>query len=238
MIAEQLHQVKQQIQMLCERYQRPAESVQLLAVSKTQAFEKVLQAIEQGQFAFGENYLQEAVEKIQQIRAILQRENPQLVDKIEWHFIGALQSNKTRPVAEHFDWLHSLETLKQAERLNAQRPATLVPLNVCIQMNSSGEQQKSGISLADFEQLKQLAQQVAQLPRLKLRGLMTVPAPETDLSQQRIPFQHLKKLFEQLNQTGFALDTLSMGMSGDMEAAIAEGATIVRIGTAIFGQRY
>ncbi len=237
MLAEQLQHVKQQIQLLCHRYQRPAESVQLLAVSKTQSFEKILQAIEQGQFAFGENYLQEAVEKIQQIRAILQQENPQFVDKVQWHFIGALQSNKTRPIAEHFDWLHSLETLKQAERLNMQRPAHLAPLNVCIQVNSSGEQQKSGIALTDVEQLKQLAQQISQLPRLKLRGLMTLPAPETELSRQRIPFCHLKNLFEQLKQTGLTLDTLSMGMSSDMEAAIAEGATIVRIGTAIFGQR-
>jgi pyridoxal phosphate enzyme (YggS family) len=153
---------------------------------------------------------------------------------LEWHFIGPLQSNKTRVVAEHFDWVHSLDRLKIAERLAEQRPDSLLPLSVCLQINVSDEQTKSGVSLAEAPAL---ARQIASLPRLKLRGLMAIPVPSDDFSAQRLPFRRLRELFEQLRGEGLPLDTLSMGMSHDLEAAIAEGATLVRVGTAIFGER-
>jgi hypothetical protein len=205
----------------------PAE-ISLLAVSKTFGPEAVLEAAQAGQFAFGENYLREALHKM----AALHAARPDL--KLEWHFIGPIQSNKTKSIAEHFDWVHSVDREKVASRLSEQRPAQLPPLNVCLQVNISGEESKSG---ASPEEAPALAQAIAALPRLKLRGLMAIPEPASSFEQQRAPFSRLRGLFDQLCAQGLALDTLSMGMSDDMEAAIAEGATMVRIGTAIFGKR-
>lgn len=202
--------------------------VELLAVSKTFPAEAVLEAIAAGQRAFGENYLQEGVEKI----AAVARAQPE--GKIAWHFIGPIQSNKTRPIATHFDWVHTVERLKIAQRLSEQRPPELGPLNVCLQVNISGEATKSGATPAE---LPELARQVAALPNLRLRGLMAIPEPQTDPALQRAAFARLRKLGEALRTGGLMVDTLSMGMSGDMEAAILEGATIVRIGSAIFGTR-
>ncbi len=224
-IAARLNQVKQRIQDAEQAAGRQAGSVQLLAVSKTQPVEVIRASINIGQLCFGESYAQEAVAKIQQLAN---------VPGIEWHFIGPIQSNKTASLAEHFDWIHSVDRLKIAQRLNDQRPADKAPLNICIQVNTSGEISKSGISP---DQLAELAQQIRQLPRLRLRGLMTIPAREDDTEQQRLPFRQLRELFETLNAQGLQLDTLSMGMTDDMEAAIQEGATIVRIGTALFGPR-
>jgi pyridoxal phosphate enzyme (YggS family) len=202
--------------------------VELLAVSKTFGADAVIAAAEAGQAAFGENYLQEALEKIAAVRAT----RPDL--ELEWHFIGPIQSNKTRPIAEHFDWVHSVDREKIAHRLSEQRPAHLPPLNSCLQVNISGEASKSGVLPTD---VIAVAQAIAALPRLRLRGLMAIPEAEGDAEQQRAPFRQLHALFDQLRAEGLALDTLSMGMSGDMAAAIAEGATIVRIGSAIFGTR-
>lgn len=222
-ISERLLQLRTKIREAEIKAHQPAGSARVLAVSKTRSISEIREAMAAGQTAFGESYLQEALEKI-----------PALTDAhIEWHFIGPIQSNKTAQIATHFDWVHSIDRLKIAERLNVQR-GRLPPLNVCIQVNTSGEASKSGIresALAD------LAQAIRQLPQLRLRGLMTVPAPETDPVRQRLPFRQLKACLDRLNQLGMALDTLSMGMSDDMEAAIAEGATIVRIGTAVFGAR-
>ncbi len=198
--------------------------VQLLAVSKTHPPEAIRAMAGTGQRQFGENYLQEAQNKL-----------PHLADlPLEWHFIGPLQSNKTRPVANLFHWVHSVDRLKIAMRLSEQRPAELPPLNICLEVNVDGEASKSGVSP---ESLPALAQEVARLPRLRLRGLMAIPAPVTDPTLARAPFRRLRQLYEGLCQQGLALDTLSMGMSDDLEAAIAEGATLVRIGTALFGQR-
>ncbi len=207
---------------------RAPQSVQLLAVSKTFPAEAVLEAVAAGQRAFGENYLQEALDKIAAVASALPTE------QVEWHFIGPIQSNKTRPIAASFAWVHTVERLKIAQRLSEQRPAGMAPLNICIQVNISGEASKSG---ATPEELAELARQVAQLPNLKLRGLMAIPEPETDVAKQRAAFANLRGLFEQLREDGLELDTLSMGMSADMAAAIAEGATIVRVGSAIFGSR-
>jgi hypothetical protein len=223
-IASNLQAVRQRIDAACRAAGRNPENVRLLAVSKTWPASALQQAAEAGQTAFGENYVQESLAKIGQLSHC----------SIEWHFIGPLQSNKTRPVAENFAWVHGIDRLKIAERLSAQRPANLPPLQVCIEVNVSGEQSKSGCSPAD---VSALCQNVAALPRLQLRGLMAIPAPETDFSAQRQPFRRLRDIFEQLCAGGLSLDTLSMGMSHDLEAAIAEGATIVRVGTAIFGTR-
>lgn len=212
----------------CAAAKRPREAVQLLAVSKTFPAEAVLEAIAAGQLAFGENYLQEALDKIAAVAAAV----PEAL--VEWHFIGPIQSNKTRPLAANFAWVHTVERLKIAQRLSEQRPPELPPLNVCLQVNISGEASKSGVAPAD---LAELARQVAALPHLRLRGLMAIPEPETDVLKQRAAFAQVRALFDRLNQDGFQLDTLSMGMSGDAAAAIAEGATIVRIGSAIFGER-
>jgi len=201
-----------------------AGCVYLLAVSKTFPAEAVREAYAAGQTAFGENYLQEALDKIETLRDL----------PLEWHFIGPIQSNKTRPIAEHFAWVHSVDRLKVAERLSAQRPAHLPPLNVCLQVNVSGEESKSGVAP---EEVETLAVQVAALPHLKLRGLMSIPAPASGEAAQRLPFARMREIFQYLNRHGMALDTLSMGMSHDYPAAIMEGATIVRIGTAIFGAR-
>lgn len=199
-------------------------SVELLAVSKNFSAIAVREAYQAGQRAFGESYIQEALDKIEKLRDL----------PIQWHFIGPVQSNKTRAIATHFAWVHSVDRLKIAERLSAQRPATLPPLNVCIQVNVSGEDSKSGVVPGE---LVELAQAVACLPHLKLCGLMAVPAPAEGLEAQRIPFFKLHELMQQINTQGLALDTLSMGMSHDLSAAILEGATIVRVGTAIFGER-
>lgn len=207
---------------------RARADVQLLAVSKTFPAEAVLEAVGAGQTAFGENYLQEALDKIAAVSAALPGR------RLEWHFIGPIQSNKTRPIAAHFDWVHTVERRKIAERLSEQRPDALGPLNICLQVNISGEASKSGVSAAE---LPGLARHVAQLPRLRLRGLMAIPEPETDVSRQRAAFARLRVLFDALRAEGIALDTLSMGMSADLGAAVAEGATIVRIGSAIFGSR-
>ena len=177
-----------------------------------------------GQQRFGENYVQEGVAKAAELSAL----------GLEWHFIGPLQSNKTRAVAETFSWVHSIDRLKIAERLAEQRPAELPPLQVCLQVNVSGEASKSGVSI---ESTAELAAQLVRLPRLRLRGLMAIPAPSDDYDEQRQAFRRVRELFERLRNDGLALDTLSMGMSHDLEAAIAEGATLVRVGTAIFGER-
>jgi hypothetical protein len=203
---------------------RAPGSVRLLAVSKTFPAAAVRAAYSAGQTAFGENYLQEALDKIAALADL----------PLEWHFIGPIQSNKTRPIAEHFHWVHSVDRLKVAERLSAQRPPHLPPLNICLQVNVSGEVSKSGASPEDAPLL---AQELSQLPRLRLRGLMAIPAPADDPSAQRAPFRQLHGLLDALNARGLQLDTLSMGMSHDFPAAIMEGATMVRIGTAIFGAR-
>ncbi|WP_076592464.1 YggS family pyridoxal phosphate-dependent enzyme [Herminiimonas arsenitoxidans] len=227
-IRQNLQAVRQRITDAANSAQRDVHGVELLAVSKTFGADAVIAAAEAGQAAFGENYLQEALEKI----AAVQATRPDL--KLEWHFIGPIQSNKTRPIAEHFDWVHSVDREKIAHRLSEQRPVHLPPLNICLQVNISGEASKSGVLPTD---VIAVAQAIAALPRLRLRGLMAIPEAEGDAEQQRAPFRQLHALFDQLRAEGLALDTLSMGMSGDMVAAIAEGATIVRIGSAIFGTR-
>ena len=204
---------------------RQPHSVQLLAVSKTFPADQVAAVAALGQRDFGENYVQEGVDKIAALKSVA---------GLVWHCIGPLQSNKTRLVAEHFDWVHSIDRLKIAQRLSEQRPAHLPPLQVCIQVNVDGGETKSGVSPTD---LPDLAQAVAALPRLQLRGLMTIPEPAETEAQMRAVHRQAKDLFEQLRTQGLPLDTLSMGMSADMAAAIAEGATMVRVGTAIFGER-
>jgi pyridoxal phosphate enzyme (YggS family) len=225
-IARHLDEVRQRIAKAAADASRNPSSVALLAVSKTFPAEDVRAAFDAGQRAFGENYVQEAVAKITEL-AELRRE-------IEWHFIGPLQSNKTKIVAENFDWVHSVDRLKIAQRLSEQRPEGSAPLNVCLQVNVSGEASKSGV--APDEALT-LAHAIAALPNLKLRGLMAIPEPAGTLDEQRAPHRRLHELMDTLRSNGLELDTLSMGMSADIEAAILEGATMVRIGTAIFGAR-
>ncbi len=227
-IGQNLQAVRQRITDAANSAQRDVHGVELLAVSKTFGADAVIAAAEAGQGAFGENYLQEALEKIAEVKAT----RPDL--QLEWHFIGPIQSNKTRPIAEHFDWVHSVDRLKIAQRLSEQRPDGLPPLNVCLQVNISAEASKSGV--LPTETLA-VAQAIAALPRLQLRGLMAIPEATGDAEQQRAPFKQMHALLDQLRAQGLKLDTLSMGMSGDMAAAIAEGATIVRIGSAIFGTR-
>jgi len=198
--------------------------VRLLAVSKTWPADSVREAAAAGQHAFGENYVQEGVAKVDELAGL----------GLEWHFIGPLQSNKTRLVANRFSWVHSIDRLKIAERLSEQRDVHLPPLEVCIQVNVSGEASKSGVAPPD---LPELARAVAALPRLRLRGLMAIPEPTPDVALQRARFASLRAMRDELNAAGLALDTLSMGMSDDLEAAIAEGSTLVRVGTAIFGSR-
>jgi PLP dependent protein len=205
---------------------RAPGSVALLAVSKTFPAAAVRTAHEAGQQAFGENYVQEGLEKIEALADLRAR--------LEWHFIGPLQSNKTRQVAEQFDWVHSIDRMKIAQRLSEQRPDTLPPLDVCLQVNISGESSKSGAAPAE---VPALARAIAALPRLRLRGLMAIPEPADELEAQRAPHQALHALYQRLRADGLALDTLSAGMSADLEAAVLEGATLVRIGTAIFGTR-
>ena len=223
-IADNIARVQAQMAAACQTTGRTPGSVQLLAVSKTWGPDAVRQAHAAGLTAFGENYIQEAVDKITALRDL----------PLVWHCIGPIQSNKTRLVAEHFDWVHSIDRLKIAQRLSEQRPEHLPPLQVCIQVNVDGGDTKSGVSP---EELPALAQAVATLPRLQLRGLMTIPEPAETPEQMRAVHAQAQALLESLRQQGLPLDTLSMGMSADMTAAIAEGSTMVRVGTAIFGQR-
>ncbi len=223
-IAAALQAVRGRIAAACTAAGRDPNSVTLLAVSKTFPDAFIREAWAAGQRAFGESYVQEAL-----------RKQAQLADlPIEWHYIGPLQRNKTRPVAEHFAWVHSVDRADLAERLSRQRPAWLPPLQVCVQVNIGGEASKRGVAAADALPLARL---IAELPRLRLRGFMTIPPPTTDSAQQRAHFRLLAELLRAAREQGLAVDCLSMGMSQDLEAAIAEGATIVRVGTALFGAR-
>lgn len=226
-IAHNLAQVRDKISAAAIRCGRASEKITLLAVSKTKPASAIADAIEAGQHAFGENYVQEGVDKIRFFQE-------QGKTDLQWHFIGPLQSNKSRLVAEHFDWCHTIDRLRIASRLNDQRPEALPPLNVLIQVNISDENSKSGIAL---EELDALAADVAALPRLTLRGLMAIPAPESSYERQFAVAQQMAVAFEALKARYETVDTLSLGMSDDMEAAIAAGSTMVRIGTAIFGAR-
>jgi pyridoxal phosphate enzyme (YggS family) len=219
-----LQAVRQRIEVATRAAGRPAQSVLLVAVSKSFSSAAVREAASAGQRDFGENYLQEGLGKIRELRAL----------GLTWHYIGPMQSNKTRAIAEHFDWVHTIERGKIAERLSQARAPGRPELQVCIQVNVSGEASKSGVAP---EEVAGLARQVAGIARLKLRGLMAIPEPASDERLQRGRFAQLRELRDRLNREGFATDTLSMGMSADLEAAIAEGATMVRVGTAIFGER-
>lgn len=223
-ISASLQAVRERISAAEYRFGRQAGSVHLLAVTKAHPAEVIREAYRAGQRAFGESYAQEAVAKMEQISE----------PDIEWHFIGPIQSNKTRVIASRFAWVHSVDRFKVARRLSEQRSHELSPLNVCIEVNVAGEASKSGAAPSD---VPELAHAVSELPRLRLRGLMAIPPLNDDFESQRVPFRKLREILEALNARGFSLDSLSMGMSNDMEAAIAEGATIVRIGTAIFGAR-
>jgi pyridoxal phosphate enzyme (YggS family) len=227
-ISENLQLVQHRIATNAQAAGRNPTSITLLAVSKTFDAQAVLTAAQAGQRTFGENYVQEAIDKISATREL----NPNL--QLEWHFIGPIQSNKTRQIAEHFDWVHSVDRLKIAQRLSEQRPADMAPLQICLQVNVSGEATKSGL---EPYALLELAREVNALPNLRLRGLMAIPEPTEDVEQQRAAFAKLRLMQNDLQAVGIQTDTLSMGMSADMDAAIAEGATIVRIGTAIFGGR-
>ncbi len=224
MIAKNLQTVRERIAAACIVAGRKPGAVHLLAVSKTFDAQAVAQAFAAGQTAFGENYIQEAVQKIVELRTLA----------LQWHCIGPIQSNKTKLVAEHFDWVHTVDRLKIAQRLSEQRPAHLAPLQVCIQVNVDGGASKSGVLP---EEALALAQQVAALPHLRLRGVMSIPEPAPDFEAACAVFAKVKAVFDNLNAAGLALDTLSMGMSADLEAAIASGSTMVRVGTAIFGGR-
>lgn len=219
--------IRARIKATCKLAQRDPNAITLLAVSKTRSVDDVSQAVASGIDCFGENYLQEASEKVVALQHLA----------IEWHFIGPLQSNKTRPVAESFAWVHTVDRLKIAQRLSDQRPTEMNPLNICLQVNIDREASKSGLMA---EEVKEVALAVSKLPNLKLRGLMAIPRSSQDLQTQREPFQKLRLLMEEINcalDNSQKLDTLSMGMSDDIEAAIFEGATIVRVGTGIFGPR-
>ncbi len=223
-IENNLAQIRARIDAAASAADRDPESVLLLAVSKKKPVEDIRIAYAAGQRAFGENYLQEAMQKIGALAEL----------DISWHFIGAIQSNKTRDIAACFDWAHCIDRVKIARRLGSQRPAEMPPLNVCIQVNLDDESSKAGVEL---DAVPELAGEIANLPGIRLRGLMTIPAPRTDVGEQRAAFARLAQMLAELKQRGIDCDTLSMGMTGDMEAAIAEGSTLVRIGTAIFGER-
>lgn len=225
-IASKLQLVQSRILQACLKVDRSPDGVALLAVSKTFPAAAVREAFQTGQRRFGENYVQEALDKMAELA--------DLRAQIEWHLIGPLQSNKTRVVAEHFDWVHTVDRLKIAQRLSEQRPPHLPPLQVCIQVNTSGEASKSGVEPA---QALALAQAVAQLPHLQLRGVMALPAPSNDASTQHQALKSIRSVFDDIRSQGLTLDTLSMGMSADLEAAVEQGSTMVRIGSAIFGQR-
>jgi len=222
-IADSLQEIQVKIHTALRSANRQ-DTLQLLAVSKAQTADKLREAYLSGQRLFGENYLQEAICKQEQLADL----------NIEWHFIGPIQSNKTQLIAQHFDWVHSVDRLKIAQRLSDARPSKLAPLNICIQINSSFEDTKSGADLAD---VTTLATAINQLPNLKLRGLMSIPAPASDYDKQRAQFKIVSDTFNSLKRQGFIIDTLSIGMSNDYVAAIHEGATIIRIGSALFGER-
>jgi PLP dependent protein len=224
-ITENLAIIKDFLASSAIEVDRDPQAVKLLAVSKKQSISKIIDAANAGQRDFGENFVQEGLEKIAQTR------NMDLV----WHFIGRLQNNKTRSVAENFDWVHTVDNSKTARRLSEQRPESLGPLNICLQINIDKELGKSG---TDVSTLSELAYICTQLPNIALRGLMCLPAVRTEFTDQRVPFKQLKELADELRSGGIDTDTLSMGMSGDYRAAIFEGSTIVRIGTALFGERY
>ena len=219
-----LASVRMRIAAACKAAGRPESSVGLLAVSKTFGAAEVRRAHAAGQRAFGENYLQEALDKQAELSDL----------SLEWHFIGPVQSNKTRGLAERFDWVHGVERLKIAQRLSDQRPPQMPPLNICVQVNVSGEASKSGCAPAEALELCRAA---AVLPRLRLRGLMAIPAPAAGAADPRAPFRQLRELFSELRRAGLELDTISAGMSDDLEDAIAEGSTLVRVGSSIFGKR-
>jgi pyridoxal phosphate enzyme (YggS family) len=223
-VSANLAQVRKRIELASLAVGRPVDAVKLLAVSKTMPAQAVREAHAAGQLAFGENYIQEAVDKMLSLADL----------PLEWHCIGPIQSNKTKLVADNFAWVHSIDRLKIAERLSAQRPAHLPALQVCLQVNVDGGSNKSGVAPTE---LMALAQAVAKLPQLQLRGIMTIPEPAENEAAARAVHRKAKALFDSLNAAGLKLDTLSMGMTGDLEAAIAEGSTCVRVGTAIFGQR-
>lgn len=225
-IEENIQQVRARIAKACAVAQRPVQSVTLLSVSKTFGADAVREAFTAGERRFGENYVQEGIDKIAALA--------DLRPEIEWHLIGPLQSNKTRVVAEHFDWVHSVDRLKIAQRLSEQRPADLPPLQVCLQVNISGEPSKSGLAV---DEVADVAHEVIALPRIRLRGLMAIPEPVGDEAAQRRPHAQLRAVLESLQRDGLPVDVLSMGMTADLEAAVIEGATIVRVGTAIFGGR-
>jgi pyridoxal phosphate enzyme (YggS family) len=226
MIASNIQQVHQRISRACALSQRPVQSVTLLVVTKTFGPDAVREAFAAGERRFGENYVQEGVDKIAALA--------DLRSQAEWHLIGPLQSNKTRIVAEQFDWVHSVDRLKIAQRLSEQRPAGLAPLQLCLQVNISGEASKSGLAP---DEVAAVAREVVGLPQVRLRGLMAIPEPAADFEARRAPHRALRQLMERLNADGLSLDTLSMGMSADLDAAVAEGATMVRVGSAIFGAR-
>ena len=223
-IENNLKQTQAQIDKAAEHYHRQSSGICLLAVSKRKPTEDIREAYRCGQRDFGENYLQEAQQKIQDLADL----------DICWHFIGAIQSNKTRVIAEHFDWVHCVDRLKIAQRLSEQRSDSLPPLNICIQVNVDLEESKAGILL---EEVPELSRQINKLPNIRLRGLMAIPAPAANIDEQRKSLAKLRQALEQMQLDGLGCDTLSMGMSHDIEAAIAEGSTLVRIGTAIFGER-
>lgn len=224
LISAQIATLLERVRLAAEKSQRPAGAITVLAVSKTHPAQAIRAAHRCGLEHFGESYLQEALAKMEELADL----------PLTWHFIGPIQSNKTRPIAEHFAWVHSVDRGKIAQRLNDQRPPALPPLQVCLQVNISGEASKSGVSL---DELPRLAKEVAGMPRLQLRGLMAIPAPTNDARQQRAAFASLRRALAQVQDFAPGADTLSMGMSDDLEAAIAEGATMVRIGTDIFGSR-
>ena len=225
-IANRLHQVRNTLHSTAAQNGRCATELTLVAASKTQSHQAIVEAWQAGQRHFGENYVQEGILKIRQLKHL---------PDLEWHLIGPLQSNKTKVVAEHFSWVQTVDRLKIAERLSQQRPSHMAPLQVCLQVNISGEESKSGILPA---QLDPLADQVARLPNLCLRGLMAIPKASTDDERQRQPFEQMYRLFDNIRQRIPSVDTLSLGMSGDMHHAISQGSTMVRIGTAIFGPRH
>jgi pyridoxal phosphate enzyme (YggS family) len=223
-IAQRLQQLRSRIVAAAGEAGRDPAEIRLIAASKTFDAAALREAHAAGQIDFGENYVQEALDKMGELGNL----------PLVWHFIGPIQSNKTRAIAEHFAWVHSVDRLKIAERLSAQRPSSVPPLDICLEVNISGEASKGGVTA---QELPALARAVSHLPRLRLRGLMAIPAPSRDPLEQRAAFAAVRRLYETLRASGYSLDTLSMGMSGDLEAAIAEGATMVRVGTAIFGER-
>ena len=226
--AQRLRAVREQLHAASGRYNRPVDAVALLAVSKTWPAQAVADMVKAGQLAFGENYIQEGVDKVLALRDML----PHVA--LQWHCIGPIQSNKTKLVAEHFDWVHSLDRFKIAQRLSEQRPAHLRPLQVCVQVNVDDAPSKAGVSV---EHAQALALGIAALPNVVLRGIMCIPDPVPGFEAQVAAFQRATQLFEQWQRAGLAVDTLSMGMSADLDAAIAAGSTMVRVGTALFGAR-